>query len=212
MIAEFGLAALWLAAALAGLQLLAGVLGLTAKGAALAGVVRPAAVAQGLLCAVSFAALIWLFCVTDLSVKLVATNSHSLKSFLYKFAGTWGNHEGSMLLWITVMGLAGGFVALIEKRLGERMLLATLAGQAWVSLGFYAFLLFASNPFERLAARPRLGVPPADAVFRLCRAFGGLQFCDRRADHPRSGADFCAGNAALGAGGLDIPDAGDRSG
>ena len=155
MIAEFGLAALWLAAALAGLQLIAGALALTPRGPtldrmALASVVRPVAIVQGLLAAMAFAALIVLFCQTDLSVKLVAMNSHSAKPLLYKFAGTWGNHEGSMLLWVTVMGLAGGFVALVERRLPEPTMLATLAGQAFVSLGFYAFLLLSSNPFERL--------------------------------------------------------------
>jgi cytochrome c-type biogenesis protein CcmF len=157
MIAEFGLAALWLAAALAGLQLLAGALALSLRGEPLATVVRPVAVVQGLLALTSFAALIVLFCRTDLSVKLVAMNSHSAKPFVYKFAGTWGNHEGSMLLWVTVMGVAGGFVAAIERRLPERTMLATLAGQAFVSLGFYAFLLFSSNPFERLNPVPAEG-------------------------------------------------------
>ena len=157
MIAEFGLAALWLAAALAALQLLAGALSLTGKGTALAGVVRPVAVVQGLLCTVSFIALVVLFCETDLSVKLVAANSHSAKPFLYKFAGTWGNHEGSMLLWVMVMGLSGGLLALVERRLPERTMLATLAGQAFVSLGFYAFLLVSSNPFERLPQPPAEG-------------------------------------------------------
>ena len=113
MIAEFGLVALWLAAALAGLQLIAGSLALTGKGAGFASVVRPIAVVQGVLCALAFAALIYLFCVTDLSVKLVAMNSHSAKPLLYKVAGAWGNHEGSMLLWVTVMALAGGCVALL---------------------------------------------------------------------------------------------------
>ena len=150
MIAELGLAALWLAAALAGLQLIAGALALTPRGQGLAGIVRPVAIVQGLLAGVAFVALIVLFCQTDLSVKLVAMNSHSAKPFMYKFAGTWGNHEGSMLLWVTVMGLAGGFVALVERRLPEPAMLATLAGQAFVSLGFYAFLLLSSNPFERL--------------------------------------------------------------
>ena len=157
MIAEFGLAALWLAAALAALQLIAGTLALTGKGTGLAPLVRPVAVVQGLLAAIAFVALVYLFCVTDLSVKLVAMNSHSEKPLLYKFAGAWGNHEGSMLLWVTVMGLAGGFVALVERRLPERTMLATLAGQAWVSLGFYAFLLLSSNPFERLTEVPPEG-------------------------------------------------------
>ena len=157
MTAEFGLAALWLAAALAALQLIVGVLALTGRGAALAGVVRPAAVVQGLLALVAFAALILVFADTDLSVKLVAMNSHSMKPLVFKIAGAWGNHEGSMLLWVTVMGMAGGIVALVEKRLPERTMLATLAGQAFVSLGFYAFLLIASNPFERLTPVPPEG-------------------------------------------------------
>jgi len=154
MMAEIGLAALWLAAALAGLQLAAGSLGLTTRGAALGEAVRPVAVVQGLLALLAFACLIYVFSVTDLSVKLVALNSHSMKPLVYKIAGAWGNHEGSMLLWVTVMGMAGGFVALVERRLPERTMLATLAGQAFVSLGFYAFLLFASNPFERLSPVP----------------------------------------------------------
>jgi cytochrome c-type biogenesis protein CcmF len=150
MIAEIGLAVLWMAAALAVLQLLAGILALRPQGRQLAGVVRPAAVMQGVLVLVSMLALIDLFLTTDLSVKLVADNSHSAKPFIFKLAGTWGNHEGSMLLWVTIMAVAGGFVALIEKRLREDTLIATLAGQAFVSLGFYAFLLLSSNPFERL--------------------------------------------------------------
>ncbi|MEO5586832.1 MAG: heme lyase CcmF/NrfE family subunit [Novosphingobium sp.] len=157
MIAELGLAALWLAAALAALQLLAGSLALTPGGAGLANVVRPAAMIQGVLAALAFLALVVVFCQTDLSVKLVAMNSHSAKPLIYKFAGTWGNHEGSMLLWVTVMGLAGSVVALVERRLPERTMLATLAGQAFVSLGFYAFLLISSNPFERLSPAPAEG-------------------------------------------------------
>ncbi len=154
MIAEFGLACLWLAAALALLQLAAGALALTRRGANLAGVVRPAAIVQGVLALAAFGALLTVFAQTDLSVKLVAMNSHSAKPMLYKIAGTWGNHEGSMLLWVTVMGLAGGVVALVEKRLPEPAMLATLAGQAFVSVGFYVFLLLASNPFERLNPVP----------------------------------------------------------
>jgi cytochrome c-type biogenesis protein CcmF len=159
MIPELGLAALWLAAALALLQLFAGALALRGGGgAALGGVVRPVAAVQGLLALAAFAALVWCFAVTDLSVKLVAMNSHSAKPAIFKLAGTWGNHEGSMLLWVTVMGLAGAFLALVERRLPERMMMGTLAGQAFISIGFYAFLLLSSNPFERLAEIPPEGM------------------------------------------------------
>ena len=149
MIAELGLAALWLATALAVLQLVGGILAVRGQGE-LASLVRPTAIAQGALAGLSFLLLIWLFLVTDLSVKLVAANSHSAKPWIFKLAGAWGNHEGSMLLWVTVMALAGALIALIERRLPEKTLLATLAGQAFVGIGFYAFILFSSNPFERL--------------------------------------------------------------
>jgi cytochrome c-type biogenesis protein CcmF len=191
VIAELGLAALWLAAALSLLQLGLGVAALNSS-PALAGegdhpkdgggdlpapeeplhrasrgpppqeilgrnfgaAIRPIAVVQALLVGLSFLALIQLFLRTDLSVVLVAANSHSLKPWLYKFAGAWGNHEGSMLLWVTVLALAGAAVALFERRLPERSLIATLAAQAAIGLGFYAFLLFSSNPFERLFPVP----------------------------------------------------------
>ena len=123
-------------------------------GAGLARSVRPIAVAQALLVGFAFLALIQLFLSTDLSVKLVAENSNSLKPWLYKFAGAWGNHEGSMLLWVTVLAVAGAAVALFERRIAERTLIATLGAQAAIGLGFYAFLLFASNPFERLVPAP----------------------------------------------------------
>ena len=157
MIAEAGLAALWLAAALSLLQLFLASAAVREDGESLRFAVRPVAVAQGVLAGIAFLALIWLFLDTDLSVKLVAANSHSEKPWLYKFAGAWGNHEGSMLLWITVLAIAGAAVAMFERRLPQRTLTATLAAQALIGLGFYAFLLFASNPFERLFPVPAEG-------------------------------------------------------
>ena len=157
MIATMGLAALWLAAALAALQLIGGFLSLRLPDNPLAPVVRQVAMVQAGLVGVAFLCLIAVFWRTDLSVALVAANSHSAKPLLYKVAGAWGNHEGSMLLWVTIMALAGGCVALLERRLPERTILATLASQAFVSLGFYAFLLIASNPFARLDPAPAEG-------------------------------------------------------
>ncbi len=157
MIAELGLVALWLAAALAGLQFLAGFGALWTKMQGLADLARPAALVQALLCALAFVCLLLVFARTDLSVALVAANSHSAKPLIFKLAGAWGNHEGSMLLWVTVMALAGGLIAAVERRLLERTMLATLGAQAFVGLGFYAFLLFSSNPFERLSPAPLEG-------------------------------------------------------
>jgi cytochrome c-type biogenesis protein CcmF len=157
MIAEAGLAALWLASALSLLQLFLGIAALQPGNERLLASVRPIAAAQGGLAALSFLLLIHLFLRTDLSVELVAANSHSAKPWLYKLSGTWGNHEGSMLLWVTVLAIAGAAVALLERRLNQRTLIATLAAQAAIAVGFYAFLLFASNPFARLSPAPLEG-------------------------------------------------------
>ncbi len=162
MIAEAGLAALWLAGALAALQLAMAVIGIARGRDDVAAAVRPVAIVQGVLAALAMALLINLFLNSDMSMKLVVENSHSAKPWLYKFAGAWGNHEGSMLLWVTILGLAGGAVAIFERSLPERTLVATLGAQATIALGFYAFLLFSSNPFARLtpAAPDGLGLNP----------------------------------------------------
>jgi cytochrome c-type biogenesis protein CcmF len=161
MIAEAGLAALWLAAALALLQAVAGLLTLFGKGQGisqdLSVLIRPVAIMQGILCLSSFAALLLLFWVTDLSVLLVASNSHIDKPAIFKLAGAWGNHEGSMLLWVTILSIAGGAVAVLEKRLDQATLAASLMAQAMLSLGFFAFLLLSSNPFERVNPAPVSG-------------------------------------------------------
>ncbi len=155
MIAEAGLAALWLAFSLALLQF-----GLAVAGHRLGDLktlVAPVAVAQGALTLLAFGLLICLFLRTDTSVQLVAANSHSAKPFIYRFSGAWGNHEGSMLLWVTVLSAAGALLALIERRLPERSLRATLGAQALLALGFFGFLLIASNPFTRLNPAPPQG-------------------------------------------------------
>ncbi len=154
MITELGLAALWMAAALSLLQILAGLSLVSDRFAALDALTRPIAVAQAVLCAGAFAALLWAFWVTDLSVLLVANNSHFDKPAIFKLAGTWGNHEGSMLLWVTVLSIAGAAIALFEKRLDKPALTATLLTQAILSLGFFAFLLLSSNPFARVSPAP----------------------------------------------------------
>jgi len=151
MIAELGLAALWLSTALAVLQMISGAMGMRDGATSpIAIYARPAAVVQAFLAVLAFFLLLYAFAVTDLSIKLVATNSHSAKPLIYKLTGTWGNHEGSMLLWVGVLALSGGLLAGLERRLPEKTMSATLAVQGFVALGFYAFLLLSSNPFERL--------------------------------------------------------------
>jgi cytochrome c-type biogenesis protein CcmF len=153
VIAETGLAALWLAAGLALLQLILMVLALRSQ-LDVRSTVRAVAVVQGALTLIAFAMLLLVFARSDMSVALVFENSHSAKPFVYKVAGAWGNHEGSMLLWVTVLSVAGAFFALLSRRTTERTLIAALGAQATLALGFYAFLLVASNPFARLFPAP----------------------------------------------------------
>src|SRR6476619_1132814 len=153
MIAETGLAALWLAAGLAAFQFLLMILALRGP-LDVARPIRAVAIVQGGLSLLAFAMLLLVFARSDMSLALVFANSHSAKPFIYKVAGTWGNHEGSMLMWVTILAVAGGFVALFSRRTGERTLVAGLGSQAVLALGFYAFLLLASNPFARLSPAP----------------------------------------------------------
>ncbi len=114
----------------------------------------PAAIAQFLLVALAFASLMNAFATSDFSVALVAANSHSAKPMLYKLTGTWGNHEGSMLLWVFILTLFGAFAAIFGGNLPPRLKARVLSVQAAIGVAFLAFLLFTSNPFLRLASPP----------------------------------------------------------
>ncbi|NUQ18665.1 MAG: heme lyase CcmF/NrfE family subunit [Sphingomonas sp.] len=156
MIAETGLAALWLAASLAALQFLLMIIALC-SGVEVRRAMRAIAVVQGFLTLIAFAMLLLVFARSDMSVALVFENSNSAKPFVYKVAGAWGNHEGSMLMWVTILAVAGAFVALLAHRTSERTTVAALGAQAVLALGFYGFLLIASNPFARLWPAPMDG-------------------------------------------------------
>jgi cytochrome c-type biogenesis protein CcmF len=158
MIPELGHFALWLAAAAALLQAVAPTWGLWRNDENLTRLAVPAAIAQAVLTILAFVALSWAFVVSDFSVKLVASHSHSMKPDMYLFTGVWANHEGSLLLWVLVMALAGAGVALSPATLGPRFRDRVLSVQALVAIGFFAFLLLASNPFERLAPAPTEGM------------------------------------------------------
>ena len=88
------------------------------------------------------------------SVAIVAQHSHSEQPLIYKICGTWGNHEGSLLLWVLILTLFGALVALFGENLPPRLKARTLAVQAMISVGFLAFMLLTSNPFGRLNPAP----------------------------------------------------------
>ncbi len=121
------------------------------------GVAGPASIAQFLLIAVSFAALIHAFVTSDFSVLNVVNNSHTDKPMLYKVSGVWGNHEGSMLLWVFILSLFGCAVQLFGRNLPSGLKNRTLAVQALISVGFLLFILLTSNPFERVLNPPMNG-------------------------------------------------------
>ena len=107
------------------------------------------AVLQFALTAFSFFSLTYAFVYSDFSVKLVALNSHSLKPLLYKFTGTWGNHEGSMLLWVLILTFYGCLIAVFGTGLPISLRARVLSVQALISMAFLGFLLLTSNPFTR---------------------------------------------------------------
>ena len=154
MIAESGHYALVLALGLALIQSIVPLVGARLRDAALMNVARSTALAQLLFVGVSFAALVMLHVNSDFSVANVYENSHSTKPLLYKITGVWGNHEGSMLLWVSILALFGGLVAAFGNNLPLSLRAHVLAVQAWIASAFYLFILVTSNPFLRIANPP----------------------------------------------------------
>ena len=154
MIAESGHYALVLALGLALIQSTIPLLGARLHDPALMNVARSAALAQLLFAGLSFVALVVLHVTSDFSVANVFENSHSLKPLIYKVTGVWGNHEGSMLLWVSILALFGGLVAAFGSNLPLSLRARVLAVQAWVASAFYLFILMTSNPFLRISNPP----------------------------------------------------------
>ena len=110
-------------------------------------VAQPAATVQFWLIAVAFGALMWAFVVSDFSLRLVVLNSHSAKPMLYKISGTWGNHEGSMLLWVLIVTLFGAMAAWFGGGLPPTLRARVLAVQSAIAVAFFAFIIFNQHIF-----------------------------------------------------------------
>jgi len=154
MIAEAGAFALILALALSVAQVVLSAVGRMRRSAPLAGAGEGAALGAFLAVAVAFAALMHAFVVSDFSVANVAANSHSEKPLLYRVAGTWGSHEGSMLLWCLALTGFGAAVAGLGRDLPRGLRALTVATQGLLGTVFLAYTVFASNPLLRLASPP----------------------------------------------------------
>ena len=145
MTAELGHFALALALGLALLQATLPLYGAARARPALMELARHTALGQFILTAIAFGALAKAYVMSDFSVAAVAQNSHSLKPLLYRLTGVWGNHEGSLLLWLLILTLFGAMVAMFGGSLRKAFQARVLAVQAMIGTGFLAFTLLTSN-------------------------------------------------------------------
>lgn len=154
MLAEIGHFALILTLLVAIAQAVLPMLGAVRGDAALMAFGRSAAGLQAVLISLSFACLMILFGQADFSVALVANHAALSQPLPYRLAATWGNHEGSMLLWVLVLAIYGAGIARFGDNLRATLQARVLSVQAMISVAFLAFALFTSNPFARLFPVP----------------------------------------------------------
>ena len=154
MIPELGHFALVLALGLALIQSIVPVIGVHRRDGSLMRLASSTALAQFVFVALSFLALTACYVTSDFSVATIYENSHSMMPLVYKFTSVWGNHEGSMLLWVLILSLFGALVALFGNNLPAALKAHVLAVQSWIACAFYLFILLTSNPFLRLAPAP----------------------------------------------------------
>jgi cytochrome c-type biogenesis protein CcmF len=154
VIAELGHFALALAAVLALGQTVLPLLGAENRDARLMATGAPLAIGQAIAIAAAFACLMYSYATNDTTVANVVQNSHSLKPMLFKITGTWGNHEGSLILWVTILALCGLAVASFGRELPSALKARVLGVLGLISVGFLLFILKTSNPFERIWPAP----------------------------------------------------------
>jgi cytochrome c-type biogenesis protein CcmF len=157
MIPELGHYALVLALALGLIQSIAPAIGARVRDASLMRLASSTALMQFVFVALSFLALTICYVTSDFSVVSVFENSHSKMPLIYKITSVWGNHEGSMLLWVLILSLYGALVAAFGNNLPVALKAHVLAVQSWIACAFYLFILLTSNPFLRLAQAPLEG-------------------------------------------------------
>ena len=154
MIAELGQFALALALIVAVAQSIVPLVGAARGDAALTAFARPAAYVQLAAVAAAFIALTHAYVTSDFSVVSVARNTHTSMPFLYRLTGVWGNHEGSMLLWILILAIMSAAVASFGANLPDGLRARVLAVQGMIGVAFLTFILFTSNPFTRQFPAP----------------------------------------------------------
>src|SRR5262249_9909024 len=156
MIAEAGHFALLLALAIALAQAIVPLIGASRGDTALMDFGKAAAQAQFGFVAVAFFCLMWSFVVSDFTVSLVVQSSHSAKPLLYKISGVWGNHEGSMVLWVFILSLFGAAIAVFGENLPPSLRARVLSVQALIGVAFLMVIVLTSTPCQPVFP------PPAD--------------------------------------------------
>ena len=178
----------------------------------------PATLMQLVLVYVAFAALTHAYLISDFSVRNVFENSHSAKPLLYKISGVWGNHEGSMLLWVFILASFGGAVAIFGDNLPPTLKARVLAVQGSIGFAFLLFIVVASNPFARLnpvpiegnglnpvLQDPALGLPSALSLRGLRRPFRCFFLCHCGLDRWQGRCGLGPLGEAVDARRLDVP-------
>src|SRR5215471_17442429 len=154
MTAELGHYALMLALGLALIQGTMPIVGTRTNDAVLMSMAAPTALAQFAFVAMAFAALAICYVISDFSVLNVFENSNSQMPFIYRLTSIWGNHEGSMMLWVSILTFFGALVAVFGNNLPAVLKANALAVQAWIAAAFHLFILMTSNPFVRIPQAP----------------------------------------------------------
>jgi len=154
MIPELGHFALIIAFAIAIVQSIVPIIGAAKNNTALMAIARPAALMQFLFTGLAYAILTHAFIVHDFSVLYVAEHSNLVQPLLYRISGVWGSHEGSLLLWTLILALWTVAVAVYSRNLPNVMISRVIAVMGMISTGFLSFMLFTSNPFERIFPTP----------------------------------------------------------
>ncbi|HEY5635873.1 MAG TPA: heme lyase CcmF/NrfE family subunit [Burkholderiales bacterium] len=157
MIPELGHFALILAMTLAIAQGTLPIIGAARGNTAWMALARPAAQGQFVFVAIAFAALTWAFVVNDFSVAYVANHSNSRLPLEFRISGVWGGHEGSLLLWVLMLNIWMVAVSFFSRTLPEPMVARILGVLGLIAIGFHAFMLLTSNPFDRLLPGPADG-------------------------------------------------------
>ena len=157
MIPEIGHFALIITLAIAIVQAIVPIVGVSLNKPQWMALARPVARAQFLFVGISFACLLYSFVTSDFSVKLIANNSHTQMPTIYKVSSLWGNHEGSLLLWALILAGWGFAVSIFSRSIPPVMLARVISVMGMISIGFLLFLIITSNPFERLPFPPSEG-------------------------------------------------------